>query len=344
MKGGLLIEPSPPFKGEESRRGGVENNPWDLPKPLVYLAPMSGITNKAYRQIVKSFGVDIVFPEFVSIDAMFHNSEKTLELLDYDDTERPIIAQVFGSTPEYFNVAAKKIRAMGFDGIDINFGCPAPKVAKNGGGCALLGDLGLSRAVIQAVVDGVGPDFPVSVKTRVSYKQTHVRDFCKVISDLPIQNLCIHGRKFEKPYEGEADLDCIKEAKTLVPFLVTASGHAHTPEAAKHTLDYTGADGVALARGTFGKPWLAKQIKDYLATGNYTEPTQAEILHTMVQHARFAMQMHSERPFVEMRKVLGWYIKGIPHAAEYRARLVRVNTIEEVEIVVQEIIQKLETL
>lgn len=323
----------------------IENNPWDLPKPLVYLAPMSGITNKAYRQIMKSFGVDIVFPEFVSIDAMHHNPDptaKTWELLDYDESERPIIAQIFGSTPEYFYEAAKKVKDLEFDGVDINFGCPAPKVAKNGGGCALLGDLGLSREVIQAVLDGVGPGFPVSVKTRMSYKQTHVREFCNMIADMPLQNLCVHGRRFEKPYEGEADLDCIKEAKSLVPFLVTASGHAHTPEAAKHTLDYTGADGVALARGTFGKPWLAKQIKDYLATGSYTEPTQAEILHTMVEHARLALKMHSARPFVEMRKVLGWYIKGIPNAAEYRARLVRVNTIEEVETVVQEIIVTLE--
>lgn len=306
-------------------------------KPLIYLAPMSGVTNKAYRQIVKRFYSDLLFPEFVSIDAMHHNSERTLHMLEFDEEERPIIAQVFGSDPKLFYEAAQKVVALGFDGIDINFGCPAPKVAKNGGGCALLGDLGLSREIIQAVIDGVDGAIPVSVKTRMSYKETHVRDFCKKISDLPLANLCVHGRAFERPYLGPADLDPIREAKTLVPFMVTASGHAHTPEAAKETLDYTGADGVALARGTFGRPWIGKQIHDYLTTGTYTEPTTEEKLDVMLEHARLASQLVTHKPFIEMRKVLAWYIKGIPNAASYRKELVRVNTIEEVETIVRSI-------
>lgn len=313
-------------------------NPWiDLPKPLIFVAPMSGITNLAYRQIVKQFGSDLVFPEFVSIDAMHYGSDKSAELLEYEDSERPIIAQLFGSDPELFHEAALKIKALGFDGVDINFGCPAPKVAKNGGGCALLGDLGKCKTVIEAVIAAVGTDLPVSVKTRVSYKQIHVRAFCKTIADLPIANLTIHGRKFEKPYEGAADLDCVKEAKQLVPFLVCASGNGHTPEAAKYTLDYTGADGIAVARGTFGKPWLIKQIKEYLTTGTYWQPAQAEILETMLQHARLASAMDTERPFIEIRKVMGWYIRDIPNAAQYRAKLVRVNSLEEIEKVVEEI-------
>lgn len=313
-------------------------NPWtSLPKPLIYLAPMSGITNQAYRQIAKHFAADVVFPEFVSIDAMHHGSDKTLDMLKYSESERPIIAQVFGSDPQLFYEAAQTVERLGFDGIDINFGCPAPKVAKNNGGCALLGDLGLCREIIQAVINGVSKDFPVSVKTRISYKKTHVREFCKVIEDLPLQNLCIHGRPFEKPYEGQANLDCVKEAKQLVPFLVSASGHGHTPEAAKHTLEYTGCDGIAIARGSFGKPWLIKQIKDYLTTGTYTEPTQAEILDIMLQHAKLANENNPHRPFVEIRKVLGWYIKGIPNAATYRAQLVRVQSLEDIETTVEEI-------
>jgi nifR3 family TIM-barrel protein len=223
---------------------------------------------------------------------------------------------------------------LGFDGVDINFGCPAPKVAKNGGGCALLGDLDRCRAIIEATLEGVDGTVPVSVKTRVSYGKTHVRQFAEKIADLPIANICVHGRPFEKPYLGSANLDCVKEVKSLVPFLVTASGNAHTPEAAKYTLDYTGADGVALARGTFGRPWLAKQIKDYLRTGSYTEPTISEVLDIMVAHARLANNMQTERPFVEMRKVLGWYVHGVPNAAAYRAQLVRVTSIEEVETIV----------
>lgn len=320
----------------------LSKNPWrDLPKPLIYLAPMSGVTNKAYRQIVKQFASDLLFPEFVSIFAMHYGSDKTLEMLAYDESERPIIAQLFGSEPDYFYEAALKVKELGFDGVDINFGCPAPKVAKNGGGCALLGDLGRCHAVIEAVIAAVGKTLPVSVKTRISYKKVHVREFCHKIADLPLANITIHGRPFERPYEGVADLDCIKEAKQLVPFLVTASGHGHTPEAAKETLDYTGADGIAVARGTFGKPWLIKQIKDYLATGSYTTPTTTEILDIMLEHARLASQLNSERPFVELRKVLGWYIRAIPNAARYRAQLVQVHTLEDVVKAVAQIRQDL---
>lgn len=314
------------------------NNVWETAdRPLVYLAPMSGVTNKAYRQMVKKYYSSLLFPEFISTYAMHHNSEKTLKMLEFDESERPIIAQIFGSEPDMFYESAKKMVELGFDGVDINFGCPAPKVAKNGGGCALLGDLGLCREVIQATLDGVDGAVPVSVKTRVSYKDTHVREFCKVIADMPLANLCIHGRSFEKPYLGAADLDCIKEAKTLVPFLVTASGHGHTPEAAKETFDYTGCDGIALARGTFGKPWIGKQIRDYIETGSYEEPSMEEKLDVMLEHARLASALTAHKPFIEMRKVLAWYVKGIPHAASYRRELVRVNSIEEVETIVNRI-------
>lgn len=313
------------------------NNPWEQKKPLIYLAPMSGITNMAYRMIVKKFHSDIVFPEFVSIYAMHYGSERTDHMLQFQESERPIIAQVFGSEPKLFYEAAKKIVQQGFDGIDINFGCPAPKVAKNGGGCALLGDLKLSRQIIEATLEGVDGKIPVSVKTRAQYKNVHVRDFCKIIADLPLANLCVHGRSFEKPYLGKADLEPIREAKTLVPFSVTASGHAHTPEAAKETLDYTKADGVALARGTFGQPWIGKMIFDYLETGTYTEPTFEEKIDVMLEHARLAQQYTFYKPYMEMRKVLAWYIKGIPRAAHYRKELVQVHSFEEVDSIVKKI-------
>ena len=313
-------------------------NIWEeLKKPLIYLAPMSGVTNKAYRQVVKSFHSDLLFPEFVSIDGMHYGSDQSGRILDFDEEERPIIAQVFGSDPMLFKEAAQKIVELGFDGLDINFGCPAPKVAKKGGGCALLRDLDQCRRIIEQCLEGVDGKIPVSVKTRVSYKDTHVREFCDRIADLPLAAICIHGRSFEKKYIGATDLECIKEAKKLVPFLVIASGNAHTPEAAKETLDYTGADGVALARGTFGTPWIGKQIKDYLETGSYTEPTMTEKLDTMMMHAQLAADLNPERSFIEMRKVMEWYIKGIPNAATYRKDLVRVDGIEDVQRIVAEI-------
>lgn len=308
----------------------------ELPKPLIYMAPMSGITNMAYRQVVKHFGCDILFPEFISTYALHYSSEKSIEMLKYKESERPIIAQIFGSEPAFFAEATKMVVEMGFDGVDINFGCPAPKVAKNGGGCALLGDLTLSRKIMEATIEAADGKIPVSAKTRMSYRDTHVREFAEMCKDLPLSNLCVHGRSFEKPYVGAANLDPIREVKQIVPFLVTASGNAHTPEAAKQTLDYTGCDGVALARGTFGRPWIGKQIRDYLNTGTYTEPTFSEVLDTMKLHAQLAYEMsahqaNSNRPFLEIRKVLGWYVHGIPGAAHYRSDLVRVNSLEDVD-------------
>lgn len=311
---------------------------WEkLNPPLVYLAPMSGVTNKAYRQIVKRFYSDVLFPEFVSVHALHYGSERTLQMLEFDESERPIVAQLFGAKPEFFAEAARQVVELGFDGVDINFGCPAPKVAKGGGGVTLLGDFVLSREIIEATLDGAGGKIPVSVKTRKSYKDVTSNDFCELIADLPLAAICIHGRSFEKPYAGQADLDCVKDAKSLVPFLVLASGHAHTPEAAKETLDYTGADGVALARGTFGKPWIGKQIKDYLETGSYSEPSTEEMLGIMLEHARLAETLRTERPFVEIRKVLAWYVREIPNAAQYRKRLVKVESLAEVEDIVSDI-------
>lgn len=318
-------------------------NIWaELPKPLIYMAPMSGVTNIAYRKMVKHYGVDIVFPEFISTYALHYNSAKSIEMLKYEEAERPIIAQIFGSEPEYFAEAAAMIVDMGFDGVDINFGCPAPKVAKNGGGCALLGDLPRALSIIEATLNAVDGKIPVSVKTRISYRDTHVREFAHMIKDLPIANLCVHGRPFEKAYVGAANLDCVREVKSIVPFLVTASGNAHTPEAAKHTLDYTGADGVALARATFGRPWIGKQIRDYLNTGTYTEPSFAEVLDAMKLHAQYAYDMCMNnttynRPFIEIRKVLGWYVHGIPGAGNFRAQLVRVSSLEEVDAILNTI-------
>lgn len=318
-------------------------NVWaELPKPLVYMAPMSGVTNLAYRKIVKHFECDIVFPEFVSTYALHYGSEKTLDMLRFEESERPIIAQIFGAEPEHFREAAKLVLDLGFDGVDINFGCPAPKVAKNGGGCSLLGDLPRSRKIIEATLDAVEGKIPVSVKTRISYRDTHVREFAHLIKDLPLANICVHGRPFEKAYVGAANLDCVREVKEIVPFLVTASGNAHTPEAAKHTLDVTGADGVALARATFGRPWIGKQIRDYLTTGTYQEPTFAEVLEVMRLHAQYVQEMCAgfadpRRPFIEMRKVLGWYVHGIPGASTYRAELVRVSSLEEVDAILERI-------
>lgn len=315
----------------------------ELGRPLVYLAPMSGVTNRPYRQMVKKFGADLLFPEFISIYALHYGSERTLDMLKYDEIERPIIAQIFGSEPTFFQEAAELCVKLGFDGVDINFGCPAPKVAKNGGGVALLGDLPRSRDIIQATLDGVDGKLPVSVKTRVSYKDTHVREFAELIADMPLANLCIHGRSFERPYLGAADLDCLKEAKEIVPFMVTASGHGHTPEAAKHTLDYTGCDGITLARATFGRPWIGGQIIDYIETGSYQEPTLGEKLDTMLEHARLAGEQLEHRPYVEMRKVLAWYVKGIPYAASYRRELVRVDDYAQVEEIVGRIREEMAT-
>ena len=299
---------------------------------------MAGITDSAFRQMCKKYGADVVYTEMVSADGLHYDSKKTLEFLRFAKSERPAVIQLFGKHPDKFVKAAKLAEEAGFDGIDINFGCPAKKVAGHGGGVTLMRDLKKCREIIEAVMNG--SKLPVSVKLRTSINKEGGKvtslDFVKAMEGLPIEAIMIHGRSYEKPFDGEIDYEMIRA--TAEQFrrqnpngVVLANGGIKSPEDAKRMIDETGADGVGLARGLYGKPWLFRQCRDYLKSGRYRELTQTQIKKTMIEHAKSAIKDKDAHGIVELRKHLIWYASGWPGAKELRSKLVKVENVNDVK-------------
>ena len=311
-----------------------------LPKPILALAPMAGVTDTAFRQMCKAGGADVLYTEFVSTDAIVYESKKTFEMLKFSPDEQPVVCQVFGKKPEHYFKSAKVLADFGFAGIDINFGCPAYKVVKHGGGVTLMRRPELVREIVQATCEG--SPIPVSIKIRASIckegcavddpeGQVTAMDLIKVLEGLPVATVMIHGRSFERPFDGAPNVDAITQVKKTFPGIVLANGGVHTPEDAKQLLDETGADGVGVARGSWGRPWLFQEVKDYLTTGSYTPRTWEQIVPAILQHAKLAFAAKGGHGLIELRKHLAWYVKGFPGASDLRGKLVRSTTYEEIE-------------
>jgi len=321
-----------------------------LKPPILALAPMAGITDSAFRQVCRHYGADVVYTEMVSADGLYYDSKKTLEFLKFSQKEHPAIIQLFGKHPEKFTKAASLCEQAGFDGIDINFGCPAKKVAGHGGGVTLMRDLPQCRRIIEATL--AGTKLPVSVKLRSSInkmggdvarlvptkgiKQITALDFLKEMKGLPLSAVMIHGRSYEKPFEGEPDYGMIKKCvqyqkKANPKCVIIGNGGIKAPADAKKMLESTGADGVALARGLYGRPWLFGQCRKYLETGKYNEITLAELKKIMLWHGQSAFAVKKKHGLVELRKHLLWYVLGRPDAKALRAQLVRVETIGQLK-------------
>lgn len=324
-------------------------------RPILALAPMAGITDTAFRTICREMGADVVYSEMVSADALFYDSKKTIEMLKINKKEHPIVVQLFGKRPELFCKAAKIVENVGADGIDINFGCPAKKVVNHGGGVTLMRDLPLCKKIVQSVLDAI--DIPVSIKIRAGIElnktikqknnetKKHVVtavDFVKCIIDLPIAAIMIHGRTYEQGFSGDVDYEMIKKVVELVEdkIVVLANGGIKFPEDAKIMLEKTGADGMGLAQGALGKPWLFDEIREYLKYSqsktvstlqNKGDVNVEEIKKIAMRHATLAYKMKGGHGIVEMRKHLLWYVKGWTNAKELREKLVRVESVEDVK-------------
>lgn len=314
-----------------------------LKPPILALAPMAGITDSAFRQLCRESGADVVYTEMVSADGLYYDSKKTLEFLKFNKGEKPVVIQLFGKHPERFGKAAKLCEQAGFDGIDINFGCPAKKVAGHGGGVTLMRDLSKCWEIIEAVMGGT--KLPVSVKLRSSINKISgekilkvtALDFIKYMSDLPLAAVMLHGRSYEKPFEGDPDYAMIKEAKKLFKGVVLGNGGIKVPEDAKKMIDSAKVDGVGLARGVYGKPWLFKQTRQFLKNGKISEIKKDQIKKTMARHAQLIFASKGKHGLFELRKHLLWYVSGWPGAKELRSRLVKIETIGELKKVLKEI-------
>jgi nifR3 family TIM-barrel protein len=300
------------------------------PKPILALAPMAGYTNQPFRRICKSFGTDVVCSEMASAIALSYGGKKTLELLKFLPEERPYVVQLFGHDSKYFQNAARivteRIRP---DGIDLNMGCPAPKVYKTGAGAALFCHQDQALAIIEETLKGT--DLPVSIKIRARVGKHTAYRFMKKVKDYPLAAVMVHGRSYAQGFSGEIDYAIIRRIKEMVSFPVLANGGINTVFDAWKVLEKTGADGLGIARGALKNPWLFAQIKEYLATGTYHEFTLAEIKAAALIHARMAEEDLGSRGILEMRKYLLWYFRGFEHAKEFRQKLVAVESYADVE-------------
>ena len=300
------------------------------------LAPMAGITDLPFRIICKEFGVGMVCTEMVSAKAIFYNDKKTLKLLNTEGEKRPISFQIFGSDEESMGYAAKYISEFA-DILDINMGCPAPKVVKNGDGSKLLLDLEKARNIIKAVVKN--SKVPVTLKIRLGWDKDHIvaTDIAKIAEEEGISAITVHGRTRTEFYSGSANLDIIKQVKQSVKIPVIGNGDIIDEESAENMFKYTGVDGIMIGRGTFGNPWIFKKILTYLQTGKKLEnPNNNEKLQIIKKHIKLELQEKGENGIKELRKHISWYTKNMQNSSEFRNKINKIdNTYELLEILEQ---------
>ena len=285
------------------------------------LAPMAGVTDLPFRKICKECGAGLVEAEMVSAKAIFYGDEKTISMLNTNGEKRPISIQIFGNESDVMAHAAKFLNDKA-DIIDINMGCPAPKVVKNGDGSKLLLDLDLVSEIVKSVV--AVSKVPVTVKIRKGWDDDHIVavEAAKRIEKAGASAITVHGRTRSQFYSGVADWDIIRQVKENVSIPVIGNGDVVDGKSAEELFNKTGVDGIMIGRATLGNPWIFKQIKEYLENGIIVDkPSSTEVRDMVLKHARMLIDYKGEYTAVrEMRKHIAWYTQGLPHSAELRRR------------------------
>lgn len=319
------------------------SNFWQqLPKPIIALAPMCGVTDLPFRLLCHEYGADVVYTEMIMVQGLSRRNQKTLDLAKIAPPEQPVVIQLGGNDPEQFYQAARIVKEIGPAGIDINFGCPAKKVAGQGSGVALLRNLERSYQIIQATIEG-GGGLPVSIKTRTQIKSEDKSQvntslaLLEKIKDLPVAAVMIHGRSFEAPWIETVDYEYIRRVKEYFSGIVLANGGIYEPEIAKTVLEISGADGVGIGHGVYGRPWIFEQIKDYLRTGSYRNRSWPEKRSVALKHLELARELKGQRGVVEFKKQLLSYVNNLPGAATYRQQLATLENFEEINSALNEI-------
>lgn len=300
-------------------------------RPILALAPMAGFSDSAFRQICRKYGADVLYSEMVSATAIYYNRKlkdnKTLELLKFDRAkEKYYVVQIFGSSPEHFVVATKIITEyIKPDGIDINFGCPVPKIIKQGAGSALMKNLEQSRKVIEAVL--ANTKLPVSIKIRAKSGEVDALKFLKNISDLRVAALMIHGRTLSQGFSGASNYKLIKKAQKYFKGIILANGGINDLKEARKVLKESGAQGLGLARGALGRPWLFKEIKN----NQEINLSPKQIFKLMIGQATLVQKLKGKSGIIELRKHLPWYLAGMPGASKLREKIVKINTLADLK-------------
>ncbi len=311
-------------------------------KNNVILAPMAGVTNLPFRIICEKFNPGLVCTEMASSKAIFHNDQKTKRLLNTEGEVRPISMQIFGSDEETMGYAAKYVSKMA-DIVDINMGCPAPKVVKNGDGSKLLLDLNKAKKVIEAVVKNA--TVPVTLKIRKGWDKENIvaTDIAKIAEQAGISAITVHGRTRSEMYSGNADLDIIKQVKQCVNIPVIGNGDIIDEKSALKMFEYTGVDGIMIGRGAFGNPWIFEKILHFLETGEkLPNVSNKEKLKIIKEHIELAMQEKEEITAIrEMRKHIAWYTKNLKNSSEFRNSI---NKIESKSELIKKLDEYFETL
>ena len=303
-----------------------------LPNPLI-LAPMAGVTDLPFRLLCREQGAGLVCMEMISAKAIAFRNRNTRKLMQIYPEEHPVSLQLFGSDPEIISEIAKEIEEEPFDILDINMGCPVPKIVGNGEGSALMKNPKLVEQIISKTVKAVKK--PVTVKLRKGFDDGHVNavEIAKIAEASGAAAVAVHGRTREQYYSGKADWEIIRQVKEAVKIPVIGNGDVDSPRKARELLKETGCDGIMIGRAARGNPWLFHQIKTYLETGvEESHPSMEEVRHMMLRHARMQIDYKGDYTGIrEMRKHISWYTAGYPHSARLRAQINSVESFEELE-------------
>ena len=299
----------------------------------VVAAPMAGVSDRPSRLIAREYGCGLVYTEMISAKALTYRNQKTYLLMNMKGEQQPVNMQIFGSEPDVMAEGARIMQAYGAQIIDINMGCPVPKVVNNGEGSALMRNPELAAEIVSAMVKAV--DVPVTVKFRKGWDDASVNavEFARRMEAAGASAIAVHGRTRMQYYSGKADWNIIGQVKEAVTVPVIGNGDIFAPEDGKAMLEQTNCDGIMLGRGALGRPWLYRQMIEYLRTGGYEgEPTLEQRRQVITHHARLICEEKGERVAMkEMRKHIAWYYKGLPGAARMRDAINTVATMEDLE-------------
>lgn len=297
------------------------------------LGPMAGVTDLPFRLLCKEQGAGLLCMEMVSAKAILYNNKNTETLLEIHPDEQPVSLQFFGSDPKIMSEMAKRVEERPFDIMDINMGCPVPKVVKNGEGSALMKNPKLVHEIVSAMVKAINK--PVTVKIRKGFDDTCINavEIAKIIEDAGAAAVAVHGRTREQYYSGTADWEIIRQVKEAVSIPVIGNGDVTSPQKAEELVKQTGCDGIMIARGAQGNPWIFSEMIAYEQTGQLPDrPARREVREMMLRHARLQLQYKGEYLGIrEMRKHVAWYTKGLQGSAKLREEINRVESYAELE-------------
>ena len=312
----------------------------ELANPCV-LAPMAGVTDLPFRLLCKEQGAGLLCMEMVSAKAISYHNKNTISLLKVAPGENPVSLQLFGSDPDILSEMAKYIEERPFDILDLNMGCPVPKIVNNGEGSALMKNPALVREIITKTAKATKKPMTVKIRKGFNDESVNAVEIAKIAEDSGAAAVAVHGRTREQYYSGKADWNIIRQVKEAVSIPVIGNGDVVSPQTAKAMMEETGCDAVMIGRASRGNPWIFREVSHYLETGEVLPgPTRKEIHEMILRHCQMDIDYCGEHTAMrEMRKHVAWYTTGLPHCARLRGRINEMNTFEELEALLEEYLE-----